>query len=82
MALDNLALAASNNHDSVTVLTSANQQLTAAVKSLTKQLKQALVTNAIIVSQIGQTTTTPPIKGQKPFDRATWEASLDPSGYS
>jgi hypothetical protein len=83
MALDNLALAATNDRDSVTLLTSANQQLTAAVKSLTEQLKQALATNAVLASQIGQNNTPngPTNTGRKPFDRAAWEASLDPNGY-
>jgi hypothetical protein len=81
LALDNLALAATNDRDSVAVLTTANQQLTAAVKTLTEQLKQALATNAVLASQIGKGTPTTNLTGRKPFDRVAWEASLDPNGY-
>jgi hypothetical protein len=87
-ALDNLALAATSDRDSVVLLTSANLQLTAAVKTLTEQLKQALATNATLASQIDQAppaqdaaTGRPPPAGRRPFDRAAWTASLNPLGY-
>jgi hypothetical protein len=80
-ALDNLALAATSDRDSVALLTSANQQLTAAVKTLTEQLKQALATNATLASQIGKTSTPATPNGRQRFDRAAFEANLDPVGY-
>lgn len=81
-ALDNLALAATSDRDSVALLT-------ASIKTLTEQLKQALATNATLVSQLGSgtttaaptTSTTPNTGGRRKFDRVAWEASLDPTGY-
>ena len=78
-ALDNLALAATSDRDSVALLTSA-------VKTLTEQLKQALATNATLASQISKTSTpaTPnrPTPNRRPiFDHAIFEANLDPMGY-
>jgi hypothetical protein len=87
-ALDNLALAATADRDIVTQLTAANHQLTLAVKQLTDQLQRALATNTTLVNKLGNPITTPATTpkidnrpGRAPFDRAAWEASLDPNGY-
>jgi hypothetical protein len=87
-ALDNLALAATTDHDIVTQLTAANHQLTLTIKQLTDQLQRTLPTNTTLVNKLGTNvtapTTTPKIDnriGRAPFDRAAWEASLDPNGY-
>jgi hypothetical protein len=62
--------------------------LTITVKQLTDQLQRALATNNTLVNKLGNTVPTPatPPKidncvGRAPFDRAAWEASLDPTGY-
>jgi hypothetical protein len=57
LALNNSVVAATNDRDSVAQLTNVNQQLIAAVKTLTEQLKQALATNAVLAGKIGQGTT-------------------------
>lgn len=84
-ALDNLALAATADRDIVAHLTTANQQLMATNKQLTEQLSKAIATNATLVNKLGTTTATehkPNKTNQRqPFDRAEWEANLDPTGY-
>ena len=60
MALDNLALAASNDHDIVMQLTRSNEQLTTTNKMLTEQLQQALTTNATLVKNLALPPRRPP----------------------
>ena len=79
-ALDNLALAAINDRDIVAQLTLTNT-------ALSEQLKQALATNATLVSRLSNPTVptpppaTPVPDARPPFDKAAWTASLDPTGY-
>jgi hypothetical protein len=53
-------------------------------KQLTEQLSKAIDTNASLVKKLG-TTSTKPTKTKsnqcQPFNRAKWEANLDPNGY-
>jgi hypothetical protein len=55
-ALDNLALAATNDQDIVMQLTNSNQQLTDTNKLLTEQLQQAQNTNTKLVHKLGAQT--------------------------
>jgi len=85
-ALDNLALAATQDRDIVQQLTITNQKLVATNQSLTEQLCQALLTNDKLVSKLGGTTpvisnTTKTTRGRQPFNQAEWELNLDPNGY-
>jgi hypothetical protein len=80
--LDNLALAATTDWDIVQQLTNINQQLTTTIKLLTEQLQKALATNTVLANKVTanpNNTKTP--GGHKPFNRAEWEAKLDPTGY-
>ena len=85
-ALDNLAMAATNDRDIVAQLTQTNQQLTATNKLLTEQLKTAMETNNNLTKKLGQSTSpTPPTNNRRPprtpFDHAAWLADLNPTGY-
>jgi hypothetical protein len=84
-ALDNLAMAATNDRDIVAMLTKSNQQLTDTNKMLTKQLKASMGANLILIKKIGDhkthTPNTPPTNVCQPFDQKAWEANLDPNGY-
>jgi hypothetical protein len=85
-ALDNLALAATNDRDIVMQLTNSNHQLTEANKLFTEQLQQAQNTNTKLVHKLStqtQPTTdqTPKLGGRKPFNKEEWEAKLNLAGY-
>ena len=84
-ALDHLALAATTDREVVHQLAQANEQLTLTNKTLTEQIQQLLKTNATLVNKMGNNTTIPPpstgTNGRQPFNKASWEAKLDPKGY-
>jgi cell division septum initiation protein DivIVA len=87
-ALDNLAMAATTDRDIVAQLTLSNTRLTEANKILAEQLKNSMEANLILLKKPGNnprtpnTPKTPTTTGtRQPFDQATWEANLDPTGY-
>jgi hypothetical protein len=82
-ALDNLAMAATNDRDLIAQLTATNQQLVATNQQLTEQLRKSIETTATLVKKMAQTPSTNnnDHNTKKPFDRAEWEAKLNPSGY-
>jgi hypothetical protein len=83
-ALDNLAMAATTDRDIVAQLTTTNEKLVETNKTLTQQLKIALDNNTKLINNIGSKnkgTPTPTPTGRKPFDKAEWEAKLNPTGY-
>jgi hypothetical protein len=83
-ALDHLALAATTDREVVHQLAQADQP-TITNKNLTKQIQPLLKTNATLVNKMGSTNSTPPpsagTNGRQPFDKASWEAKLNPKGY-
>ena len=79
-ALENLAMAASADRNIVEHLTNANEQLTATNKLLVEQVQTLVTTNAQLTSKLNNTTQRAG-GGKPPYDRATFEASLDPMGY-
>jgi len=91
-ALDNLAMAATNDRDIVQHLTSINNQLTATNKLLTEQLAASLQANQAAGRPNANRPNAPapapaPAPAQLGSDgrtsqaRLAWEATLDPNGY-
>ena len=94
-ALDNLAMTAISDRDIVAQLTKINQQLTTTNTNVSAQLQTVLATNAALVAKLNalptaSTTATPATMApsaatyggrRPPFDRASWIASLNPTGY-
>jgi hypothetical protein len=82
-ALDNLAMAATNDRDVVNMLTKNNEVLVSANKMLVEQLKAALELVKTVAKKGGTGTGTdrPPRERKPRMTNAEFEAALDPNGY-